>query len=113
MNVIDQVTNKGWVAYTLTKAGIIRPTRPDKLVQIGLTLHRWGPTPAAGYTAAAIRFPNETAIVDELGTLTFEEVHKRSNALAHAFARRRASSRATASRSCAATTAASSTPPSR
>ncbi|MDQ3742616.1 MAG: acyl-CoA synthetase [Actinomycetota bacterium] len=85
MNVLDQVINKAWVAYNLTNAGIIRPTRPDKLARIGLTLHRWGPTPAAGYTAAAIRFPSETAIIDELGTLTFEDVHKRSNALAHAF----------------------------
>ena len=84
--MIDQATQKAWVALQLTKAGIIRPTRPDKLVQIGLTLNRWGPTPAAGYTAASIRFPNDTAIVDELGTLTFEEVHKRTNALAHSFA---------------------------
>jgi acyl-CoA synthetase (AMP-forming)/AMP-acid ligase II len=85
VNVLDQVINKAWVAYTLTNAGVIRPTRPDKLARIALTLTRWGPTPAAGYTAAAIRFPNETAIIDELGTLTFDEVHRRSNALAHAF----------------------------
>src|SRR5829696_8371523 len=85
MNVLDQVINKTWVAYTLTNAGVIRPIRPDKLARIALTLNRWGPTPAAGYTAAAIRFPNETAIIDELGTLTFEEVHRRTNALAHAF----------------------------
>ncbi len=85
MNVLDQVKNKAWVAYNLTNAGIIRPTRPDKLARIGLTLHRWGPTPAAGYAAAAIRFPSDVAIIDELGTLTFEDVHKRSNALAHAF----------------------------
>jgi fatty-acyl-CoA synthase len=85
VNVLDQVKNKAWVAYNLTNAGIIRPTRPDKLARIGLTLHRWGPTPAAGYAAAAIRFPNDVAIIDELGTLTFEDVHRRSNALAHAF----------------------------
>ena len=85
MSVLDQVINKAWVAYTLTNAGIIRPTRPDKLARIALTLNRWGPTPAAGYTAAAIRFPDETAIIDELGTLTFDEVHRRTNALAHAF----------------------------
>jgi fatty-acyl-CoA synthase len=85
VNVLDQVKNKAWVAYNLTNAGIIRPTRPDKLARIGLTLHRWGPTPAAGYAAAAIRFPSDVAIIDELGTLTFEDVHKRSNALAHAF----------------------------
>ena len=86
MNVFDEVLNKAWVVKTLAGAGIIRPTRPDKLARIALTLHRWGPTPAAGYTASAIRFPNETAIIDELGTLTFREQHERSNALAHALA---------------------------
>jgi acyl-CoA synthetase (AMP-forming)/AMP-acid ligase II len=84
MKIVDQVVNKAWVAYTLTNAGVIRPTRPDKLARVVMTLQRWGPTPAAGYTAAAIRFPNETAIIDELGTLTFEEVHRRTNALANA-----------------------------
>jgi fatty-acyl-CoA synthase len=69
----------------LARAGLVRPARPDRLVQTGLALHRWGPTPAAGYTASAARFPNETAIIDELGSLTFEQVSRRTNALAHAF----------------------------
>jgi acyl-CoA synthetase (AMP-forming)/AMP-acid ligase II len=45
---------------------------------------RLGSTPAAGYTINATLRPNETAIIDELGTLTFREVHERTNALAHA-----------------------------
>jgi acyl-CoA synthetase (AMP-forming)/AMP-acid ligase II len=84
VDVLGQITNKLWTAKVLADTGIIRPTRPDKLLRIGMALQRWGPTPAAGYTAAAIRFPHDTAIVDELGTLTFEEVHRRTNALAHA-----------------------------
>jgi acyl-CoA synthetase (AMP-forming)/AMP-acid ligase II len=44
---------------------------------------RWGRSPAAGAIGLADRFPNETMIVDELGTLTFSDVHRRSNALAH------------------------------
>jgi len=68
---------------TLAGAGVIRPTRPDKLVRIGLALHRFGPTPAAGYTSSALRYPDEAAIVDELGLLTFGDVHRRTNALAH------------------------------
>jgi fatty-acyl-CoA synthase len=48
-----------------------------------ITLNRWGPTPAAGYTGAAIRYPDEPAVIDELGTLTFAEVHRRTNGLAH------------------------------
>jgi fatty-acyl-CoA synthase len=69
---------------TLIGAGIIRPVRPDKLVRMGAALHRFGPTPAAGYSASAIRYPDAPAIVDELGTLSFAEVHRRTNSLAHA-----------------------------
>jgi acyl-CoA synthetase (AMP-forming)/AMP-acid ligase II len=84
VNLLGQVVTKLHTARVLAEAGIIRPTRPDKLVRIGLALQRWGPTPAAAYASAAIRFPHETAIIDELGTLTFEDVHRRTNALAHA-----------------------------
>jgi fatty-acyl-CoA synthase len=78
--VADQVE----AVRVLRRAGLVRPHRPDRLLQTGLALHRWGPTPAAGYAASAARHPDETAIVDELGTLTFAEVHRRTNALAHA-----------------------------
>jgi acyl-CoA synthetase (AMP-forming)/AMP-acid ligase II len=84
VNVIGQITDRLHTAKTLFDTGIIRPTRPDKLLRVGVALQRWGPTPAAGYTASTIRYPDETAIVDELGTLTFREVHERTNALAHA-----------------------------
>jgi acyl-CoA synthetase (AMP-forming)/AMP-acid ligase II len=84
VNAIGQLSQKLFTARTLAEAGILRPTRPDKALRIANTLRRWGPTPAAGYTASAIRHPDETAIIDELGTLTFAEVHRRTNALAHA-----------------------------
>ena len=48
---------------------------------------RWGASPATGIATAAINHPDATAIVDERGSLTFEQVHRRSNALAHAFAK--------------------------
>ncbi len=67
-----------------------------------------GRRPAAAYTGAAARYPDRVAIVDERGTLTFEEVHRRTNALARELARGRRRAKATAWRSCAATTAASS-----
>jgi acyl-CoA synthetase (AMP-forming)/AMP-acid ligase II len=79
------------VAYTLggvkilAEAGVIRPMRPDRAVNVVKTLSRWGRSPAAGAIALADRFPDETAIVDELGTLTYRELHERSNGLAHAF----------------------------
>ncbi len=75
---------KLFTARTLIGAGAIRPIRPDRLARVGLALHRLGPTPAGGYTVSAIRHPDAPAIVDERGTLTFAEVHRRTNALSHA-----------------------------
>jgi acyl-CoA synthetase (AMP-forming)/AMP-acid ligase II len=68
---------------TLAGAGIIKPARPDRLLRVARLLARFGPTPAAGYAACAARYPNETGIIDELGTLTFQQIHERTNALAH------------------------------
>ncbi|MFZ2112996.1 MAG: acyl-CoA synthetase [Solirubrobacteraceae bacterium] len=70
------------VAKVLLGTGILTPTRPDRAVRSVLALKRWGPTPAAAYTISAARFPEREALIDERGTLTFEEVHLRTNALA-------------------------------
>jgi acyl-CoA synthetase (AMP-forming)/AMP-acid ligase II len=69
---------------TLVEAGVIHPVRPDKLARMVRELHRWGASPAAGIAASAIEFPHDPAIVDEAGSLSFSEVHGRSNALARA-----------------------------
>ena len=71
----------------LVAAGIVRPTRPDKMIRIARELARWGASPSAGIAAGAIRYPDETMIIDELGSLTFREVHSRSNRLARALAK--------------------------
>jgi acyl-CoA synthetase (AMP-forming)/AMP-acid ligase II len=83
VNLPDQVSQKLFTARTLAQTGILRPTRPDKLARLAQALRRWGPTPAAGYTMSAIRDPDGLAIVDERGMLTFADVHRRTNALAH------------------------------
>jgi acyl-CoA synthetase (AMP-forming)/AMP-acid ligase II len=82
--VANQVTTKLFTARTLASAGILHPSRPDHIFGAVRALLRFGPTPAGGYGASAERYGAETAIIDELGTLTFREVHERSNALAHA-----------------------------
>ncbi|HVL96640.1 MAG TPA: acyl-CoA synthetase [Solirubrobacteraceae bacterium] len=84
MSMTGRVTTKLQTLITLAEAGILRPARPDRLLALAGALLRFGPTPAAGYTAAALRYPDELGIIDELGTLTFREVHERTNALAHA-----------------------------
>jgi acyl-CoA synthetase (AMP-forming)/AMP-acid ligase II len=80
----DRIKQKLFTARTLAGAGIVTPTRPDRILNAVRALHAFGPTPAAGYTVSAIRHPDATAIVDDLGTLTFAEVHRRTNALANA-----------------------------
>ena len=67
----------------LARAGVVRFDRPDKLVRIGMTMLRWGPTPASGYAISAMRTPQRPAIHDERGTITFAELAKQTNALAH------------------------------
>ena len=82
--VANQITTKLFTARTLANAGVLHPGRPDHILGAVLALVRFGPTPAGGYGASAERYGSETAIIDELGTLTFREVHERTNALAHA-----------------------------
>jgi acyl-CoA synthetase (AMP-forming)/AMP-acid ligase II len=84
---VRQLTYKLQVARTLLESGMFQPVRPDKAVRSLGALRRWGATPAAAYTGAAIRYPDRAAIVDERGTLTFREVHKRTNALARELAK--------------------------
>jgi acyl-CoA synthetase (AMP-forming)/AMP-acid ligase II len=71
---------------TLAKAGVIGPVRPDKLALMVRVLARWGASPAAGIAGAAINHPDEPMVEDEAGSLTFAEVHRRSNALARGLA---------------------------
>ncbi len=66
----------------LLDTGMLQPVRPDKTVRSLVELRRWGPTPAAAYGSSAICYPERVALVDERGSLTFREVHLRTNALA-------------------------------
>ncbi len=73
-------------ARVLRDAGVIAPMRPDKALRVASTFLRWGASPATGVATAAIEHPHEIAILDERGSLTWERLHRRSNALAHSFA---------------------------
>jgi acyl-CoA synthetase (AMP-forming)/AMP-acid ligase II len=86
MSLPGRVTSSAFLLKTLGQAGLLAPSRPDRLLGALHALWRFGITPAAGYTAAAARYPDDLALIDESGRLTFREVHERSNALAHALA---------------------------
>ncbi len=66
----------------LARAGVVRLERPDRALRVGLTLLRWGPTPAAGYRISTIRTPERPAVHDELGTISFAELDAATDALA-------------------------------
>ena len=81
---VNEAKYKLHVARTLLDTGMLAPTRPDKALRVVLAVRRWGASPAAAYLGGAIRDPDRAAVIDERGTLTFQEVHLRSNALARA-----------------------------
>jgi fatty-acyl-CoA synthase len=69
-------------------SGLLRPIGPVTLARIGRALGEWGTGPAGGFTAMSLRDPDRLGLVDELGSLTFGEMQRRSNALARALAER-------------------------
>jgi fatty-acyl-CoA synthase len=82
----DSFSDSIFEARVLREAGILEPIRPDKALRIGTTFLRWGASPATGIATAAIHHPHEIALIDERGALSFERLHRRSNALANALA---------------------------
>jgi acyl-CoA synthetase (AMP-forming)/AMP-acid ligase II len=83
-----RVLHRLTAASVVLRTGIVHPTGPRRAVRCLNELRRWGASLAAGYVIAAIRYPDQTAIIDELGALSFLEVEERTNALARALARR-------------------------
>jgi acyl-CoA synthetase (AMP-forming)/AMP-acid ligase II len=73
-------------ARTLLATRMFKVERPDKSIRALGALRRWGSNAAAAYTVSAIRCPDRIALVDERGTLTFAEIARRTDALAHGLA---------------------------
>ena len=68
---------------TLVSSGMVGPERPDRLFSMYQALERYGVMGAA-VSLAAIRHGERIALVDEIGTLTYEQLDRRTNALANA-----------------------------
>jgi acyl-CoA synthetase (AMP-forming)/AMP-acid ligase II len=84
--VRQSVADSIFEVKVLREAGIVGLVRPDKAAKVASTFLRWGASPATGVATAAHKYPHETMLIDERGSLSFERVHRRTNALAHAFA---------------------------
>ncbi len=66
----------------LARSGLVAPMRPDKVARIAWIAARWGASPAVAVLAGAVRHPDRPMVVDELGTLTWQDVDRRSDAMA-------------------------------
>jgi acyl-CoA synthetase (AMP-forming)/AMP-acid ligase II len=86
--IITKAGNGGTAAKVLYRSGVIRPLLPSQLITLGRVLAAWGTGPAGGFHAIAVLDPDREAVIDERGTLTFGELHRRANALARALAER-------------------------
>lgn len=81
---VDRIKAGGTSVKVLAGSGVVRPFGPRKLYGLARTVLKWGTGPAGGFATLAVRYPDQVGLIDELGELTFGEIHQRSNALAHA-----------------------------
>ncbi|TWG91254.1 fatty-acyl-CoA synthase [Nocardioides sp. J9] len=81
--IASRVTDAGTSLKILTEAGIVRPYSPKVIGGMVNALLKWSTTPAGGFKTIALRMPQQVAIIDERGSITFSELHERTNALAH------------------------------
>ncbi|WP_020386216.1 AMP-binding protein [Kribbella catacumbae] len=65
------------VSVALIKSGVWRSARPTHLVPIERALRQWGQSMAALGAIAAIRFPDQPAVIDERGTITYQDLDRR------------------------------------
>ncbi|WP_244509570.1 AMP-binding protein [Nocardioides lianchengensis] len=82
--VMDRAREAGIGARVLLGSGIVRPYSPAVLARLLGTVRAWGTGPAGGFASLALREPVRVGILDERGSLTYGELHRRSNALARA-----------------------------
>ncbi|MBA3302066.1 MAG: AMP-binding protein [Thermoleophilaceae bacterium] len=80
----NHLSSKAFTAKVLATSGVLKPVRPDKILRLGIAYLRWGATPATGAIVNALRRPDDLAIIDDEGSLTWRELQVRTNKLAHA-----------------------------
>lgn len=79
---LDRVTDTAGLVATMRRAGILAVMRPDKYLRIAAAMARENMSVTSGFAASAQRCPNRPGLVDELGTLTWQQVDQQADALA-------------------------------
>ena len=72
----------------MSRAGMVRPTRPDRLAGAAAALFRHGFGLAAGVAAGAALHPDRPAVIDDDGSMTYAELDRLVDAVAGSLARR-------------------------
>jgi acyl-CoA synthetase (AMP-forming)/AMP-acid ligase II len=81
-NVLRRLTDIVGLLQTVSRARLLAPMRPDRMLRMAGAMRREGRSVTAGFAAAAQRCPNRAGIIDELGTLTWQQLDEHSDALA-------------------------------
>ncbi len=84
MGVTDRLTGALGLLSTLVRAGVIAPLRPDRYVRMAAAMARENMAVTSGFAAAAQRCPDRAGLIDEIGTLTWQEIDQRADAFAAA-----------------------------
>nr|WP_082940130.1 acyl-CoA ligase FadD12 [Mycolicibacterium peregrinum] len=79
---LDRVNDTVGLVTTMRRAGIITAMRPDKYLRIASAMARENMSVTSGFAASAQRCPNRPGLVDELGTLTWQQIDQQADALA-------------------------------
>ena len=82
MALVRRIRRLAWVVGVLVRAGMLAPLRPDKYLRMAAVIRRQGTTPMTGIGLSAARRPQGKALVDERGSLTWDELDRRCDALA-------------------------------
>nr|MDQ3572308.1 AMP-binding protein [Actinomycetota bacterium] len=82
--LVNSAATTAQATAAVARTGLLGPGRPDHLARAAVEAARRGPV-AGACSGSAIRWGTRPALTDELGTLTYVDLDRRSNALARAF----------------------------
>jgi acyl-CoA synthetase (AMP-forming)/AMP-acid ligase II len=73
---------KLWSTRHLVRSRMIPPMRPSRYLGMARILRDYGPHATTGFALAANRAPDTVGLIDELGSLTWQQIQDRADALA-------------------------------
>jgi fatty-acyl-CoA synthase len=82
MSTRGRLRTQLWATGHLLRSRMIGPMRPDRYVGMARILRSYGPHATTGFALAANRRPDATGLIDDRGSLTWQQIQDRADALA-------------------------------